>query len=144
MDFSLTPEQELIRASAREFCEREIVPHARDWDRAEEMDRGIVAKLPGGIVTTPRATDTVQPGRSRAARSRTTRSQMSASRVDSSRMTSLRLSLGLYTVVGEDHDDLVARFRALQSWMPGGALDRPRSHRRRFLSARRQDRGDRE
>src|SRR3989454_5359238 len=45
MDFSLTPEQELIRASAREFCEREIVPHAREWDRAEELDRGLVAKL---------------------------------------------------------------------------------------------------
>jgi alkylation response protein AidB-like acyl-CoA dehydrogenase len=45
MDFSLTREQELIRASAREFCEREIVPHARDWDRAEELDRGLVAKL---------------------------------------------------------------------------------------------------
>ena len=45
MDFSLTPEQELIRSSAREFCEREIVPHARDWDRAEELDRGLVAKL---------------------------------------------------------------------------------------------------
>ncbi len=45
MDFSLTPEQELIRASAREFCEREIVPHARDWDRAEELDRGLVSKL---------------------------------------------------------------------------------------------------
>jgi butyryl-CoA dehydrogenase len=45
MDFSLTPEQELIRASAREFCEREIVSHARDWDRAEELDRGLVAKL---------------------------------------------------------------------------------------------------
>jgi F420-dependent oxidoreductase-like protein len=37
---------------------------------------------------------------------------------------SLRLSLGLYTVVGEDHGDLVARFQALQSWMPGGALGR--------------------
>jgi alkylation response protein AidB-like acyl-CoA dehydrogenase len=45
MDFSLTPEQELIRASAREFCEREIVPHARAWDRAEELDRGLVPKL---------------------------------------------------------------------------------------------------
>jgi butyryl-CoA dehydrogenase len=45
MDFSLTPEQELIRSSAREFCEREIVPHSRDWDRAEELDRGLVAKL---------------------------------------------------------------------------------------------------
>jgi butyryl-CoA dehydrogenase len=45
MDFSLTPEQELIRASAREFCEREIVPHARDWDRAEQLDRELVPKL---------------------------------------------------------------------------------------------------
>ncbi|HVA31522.1 MAG TPA: acyl-CoA dehydrogenase family protein [Gaiellaceae bacterium] len=45
MDFTLTPEQELIRDSAREFCEREIVPHARDWDRSERMDEGIVGKL---------------------------------------------------------------------------------------------------
>jgi alkylation response protein AidB-like acyl-CoA dehydrogenase len=45
VDFSLSPEQELIRSTAREFVEREIVPHARDWDREEEMDRGIVAKL---------------------------------------------------------------------------------------------------
>jgi hypothetical protein len=45
MDLTLTPEQELIRRSAREFVEREIVPHVRDWDRAETMDRGIVAKL---------------------------------------------------------------------------------------------------
>ncbi|MFL5919344.1 MAG: acyl-CoA dehydrogenase family protein [Gaiellaceae bacterium] len=45
MDFSLTEEQELIRASAREFCEREVVPHARDWDREEDIDRGLVAKL---------------------------------------------------------------------------------------------------
>jgi butyryl-CoA dehydrogenase len=45
MDFTLTPEHELVRDSSREFCAREIVPHAREWDRAEEMDRGIVAKL---------------------------------------------------------------------------------------------------
>jgi len=45
MDLSLTREQELIRTSAREFCEREIAPHAREWDRAETMDREIVAKL---------------------------------------------------------------------------------------------------
>ena len=45
MDFALSPEQELIRATAREFVDREIVPHAREWDRDEEMDRGIVAKL---------------------------------------------------------------------------------------------------
>ena len=45
LDFALTPEQELVRASAREFCDREIAPFARDWDRTEEMDRGIVPKL---------------------------------------------------------------------------------------------------
>jgi butyryl-CoA dehydrogenase len=45
VDLALSPEQELIRATAREFVDREIVPHARDWDRAEEMDRGIVARL---------------------------------------------------------------------------------------------------
>jgi hypothetical protein len=45
MDFSLTAEQELVRDTAREFCEREIAPHARDWDRSEEMDPAIVAKL---------------------------------------------------------------------------------------------------
>src|SRR5215208_2622029 len=45
MDLSLTREQEMIRASAREFCEREIAPHVREWDRAETMDRDIVAKL---------------------------------------------------------------------------------------------------
>ncbi len=45
MDFSLTAEQELIRETAREFCDREVVPHAREWDRDERMDRGIVDKL---------------------------------------------------------------------------------------------------
>src|SRR3954451_5692050 len=45
MDFTLSPEQELIRRTAREFSDAEIAPHARDWDRSEEMDRGIVAKL---------------------------------------------------------------------------------------------------
>jgi len=45
MDFTLTAEQELIRASAREFCDREIVPHSRDWDRSERMDEAIVGKL---------------------------------------------------------------------------------------------------
>jgi alkanesulfonate monooxygenase SsuD/methylene tetrahydromethanopterin reductase-like flavin-dependent oxidoreductase (luciferase family) len=34
-----------------------------------------------------------------------------------------RISIGLYTLVGEDERDLVERFRALQRWTPGGALD---------------------
>ncbi len=41
----LTPEQELIRDAAREFAAREVLPHVRDWDRAEETDRSLVAKL---------------------------------------------------------------------------------------------------
>ena len=45
MDFDLSDEQQLIRETARAFCDREIVPHARDWDRSERMDPGIVAKL---------------------------------------------------------------------------------------------------
>jgi alkylation response protein AidB-like acyl-CoA dehydrogenase len=45
VDFDLTEEQQLIRETARAFCDREIVPHARDWDRSERMDRGVVAKL---------------------------------------------------------------------------------------------------
>jgi butyryl-CoA dehydrogenase len=45
VDFTLTSEQELIRATAREFLDREVVPHAREWDRTETMDRGIVEKL---------------------------------------------------------------------------------------------------
>ena len=45
MDFALSEEQELIRATAREFCDREIVPHAREWDRTERMDLAIVEKL---------------------------------------------------------------------------------------------------
>jgi alkylation response protein AidB-like acyl-CoA dehydrogenase len=45
VDFALTPEQELVRTSAREFCDSEIAPFAREWDRTEEMDRAIVPKL---------------------------------------------------------------------------------------------------
>jgi alkylation response protein AidB-like acyl-CoA dehydrogenase len=45
MDFELTPEQELIRASARELCDRELVPHARAWDEAEELPRALVGTL---------------------------------------------------------------------------------------------------
>jgi alkylation response protein AidB-like acyl-CoA dehydrogenase len=45
VDFTLTPEQELVRESARELARREVAPYARDWDRAEEIDRGLVPKL---------------------------------------------------------------------------------------------------
>ncbi len=37
--------------------------------------------------------------------------------------STLRLSLGLYTVVGEDRPDLLARYAAMQRWVPG-VIDR--------------------
>jgi hypothetical protein len=43
--FELTPEQDLIRRTAREFCDSEIAPFATEWDRAEAVDPGIVGKL---------------------------------------------------------------------------------------------------
>jgi alkylation response protein AidB-like acyl-CoA dehydrogenase len=45
VDLSLSDEQQLIRQTARDFCDAEIAPHAAEWDRAEAIDRGIVAKL---------------------------------------------------------------------------------------------------
>src|SRR5918912_3895837 len=45
MDLTLTPEQEMVRKTAREFADREIAPYAREWDRTEKMDRSIVGKL---------------------------------------------------------------------------------------------------
>ena len=45
MDFKLTPEQEMVRRQARDFADKEIAPHVREWDRSETMDRDIVRKL---------------------------------------------------------------------------------------------------
>jgi alkylation response protein AidB-like acyl-CoA dehydrogenase len=45
VDFTLSDEQQLIRQTARAFCDAEIAPHATEWDRTETIDRGIVGKL---------------------------------------------------------------------------------------------------
>ena len=45
MDFELSEEQQMVRDTARRFCDKEIAPFARDWDRAEEIDQGIVEAL---------------------------------------------------------------------------------------------------
>lgn len=45
MDLGLTSEQEQFRALAREWVDREVVPHATEWDRAEQVDTKIVGKL---------------------------------------------------------------------------------------------------
>ena len=45
VDFTLSDEQQLIRQTARDFCDAEIAPHAAEWDRTEAIDRSIVGKL---------------------------------------------------------------------------------------------------
>ncbi len=45
MDFNLTDEQKLIAEAAREFADREILPNARENDRAERFDRELARKL---------------------------------------------------------------------------------------------------
>ncbi|HET9105435.1 MAG TPA: acyl-CoA dehydrogenase family protein [Solirubrobacteraceae bacterium] len=45
MDFTLTDEQRLIKATARDFADHEIVPRARDNDRNAHFDLDLVAKL---------------------------------------------------------------------------------------------------
>ncbi|MGI8805445.1 MAG: acyl-CoA dehydrogenase family protein, partial [Thermoleophilaceae bacterium] len=45
IDFELTDEQRLIRETAKEFTDGEIVPVARDNDRAERFDTDLVRKL---------------------------------------------------------------------------------------------------
>ena len=45
IDFELTDEQRLIRETARDFTDREIVPVARDNDRNERFDLELVGKL---------------------------------------------------------------------------------------------------
>jgi alkylation response protein AidB-like acyl-CoA dehydrogenase len=45
VDLRLSEEQEAARTLARDFVEREVVPYVRAWDRAESVDRDIVAKL---------------------------------------------------------------------------------------------------
>ena len=45
MDFDLTPEQELVRKTARDFAEREIAPVAMTFDRSEEFPWPVLEKM---------------------------------------------------------------------------------------------------
>ena len=45
MKFDLTSEQELIRKTARDFAEKEIIPYAAEWDRESRYPKEVVAKL---------------------------------------------------------------------------------------------------
>ncbi|UZJ32094.1 acyl-CoA dehydrogenase family protein [Streptomyces endophytica] len=45
MNLELSAEQTAVRRLARDFVDREVAPHAAAWDRAEQVDRGIVKTL---------------------------------------------------------------------------------------------------
>ena len=45
MDLTLTDEQQSFRDLARDFLDREVVPHRAQWDRDESVDLSIVPKL---------------------------------------------------------------------------------------------------
>ncbi len=47
MNFALTPEQQQVRALAREFAEREVAPVIRHFDEVQEFPHEIIAKLAG-------------------------------------------------------------------------------------------------
>ncbi|MGE5333138.1 MAG: acyl-CoA dehydrogenase family protein [Nitrososphaerota archaeon] len=54
MDFSLSDEQQMIRAMCREFAEEEIKPHAEALDRAATFPYAIVRKMAGlGLLGLP-------------------------------------------------------------------------------------------
>ncbi len=44
-DFGLTETQRDIRAMAAAFADAEIAPHAREWDRAEQVDPAVAKRL---------------------------------------------------------------------------------------------------
>ena len=45
MDFRLTEEQQLLQRAVREFAEREIRPHVRAWDDAQQFPPDLLPKL---------------------------------------------------------------------------------------------------
>jgi alkylation response protein AidB-like acyl-CoA dehydrogenase len=47
MDMTLSDEHAAVRALAAEFVDREVLPRAAEWDRAESVDTAIVGKLGG-------------------------------------------------------------------------------------------------
>ena len=44
MNLTLSPDQELLRRSVREFAETELRPHVMEWDEAQEFPRELLTK----------------------------------------------------------------------------------------------------
>jgi len=47
MDFRLTEEQRLVQETARDFVDRELIPHVRAWEEKGEVPRSFYAKMAG-------------------------------------------------------------------------------------------------
>ena len=45
MDFRLSPEQDLLRSTVREFAEAELAPFVREWDAAQHFPLEVVSRL---------------------------------------------------------------------------------------------------
>ena len=45
MDFDLSEEQRLLQKTVREFAEKELAPHSREWDEKQEFPREVFTKL---------------------------------------------------------------------------------------------------
>jgi alkylation response protein AidB-like acyl-CoA dehydrogenase len=44
LDFALSEEQQLLKKTVREFAEKELAPHSREWDEKQEFPREIFTK----------------------------------------------------------------------------------------------------
>jgi len=47
MDLSLTEEHVLVSRMVRDFCQKEIAPHIREWDRDQLMAPGVLPRMGG-------------------------------------------------------------------------------------------------
>src|SRR2546425_11309156 len=45
MDFRLSEAQRLVQDTARDFVDKEIVPHVRDWEAKGEVPRSLYTKM---------------------------------------------------------------------------------------------------
>src|SRR2546421_4455842 len=45
MDFRLTEEQRLVRDTARDFVDRELIPHVREWEAKGEVPKAFYRKM---------------------------------------------------------------------------------------------------
>ncbi len=55
MDFELTDEQRLIAETARDFVDNEVIPKARDTDRAERFDIELARRSARWATSAPRS-----------------------------------------------------------------------------------------